>query len=675
MICRIDAGKRRSVGDWLLWGALLCCLLPTNALAEEDATNGIFTLGEVEVVSKQAEQSTAVLTEHLAESELRQFNRDDVAEALDLLPGVHLSKFGARNESTVYVRGFDVRHVPLFLDGIPIYVPYDGYPDLRRFTTFDLSRIVLSKGFASVLYGPNTMGGAINLVSKRPEKVFEGNMGAGFASGDSYQAYINLGTNQDWWYLQTGASRYELDYFHLADHFRPTTAEDGGSRENSYQEDYKYNVKIGLTPRGDDEYAFSYIYQHGKKGTPPYAGDDTSTMIRYWRWPYWEKESYYFNSRTGLGEKSYVKTRLFYDNYENSLFSYDNADYETITRPYAFRSNYDDHTYGGSLEAGTTMVPGNELKLAFHYKRDVHKEHNWPNPYQRFEDELYSVAAEDTVSITPKLKMVVGLSYDSIETLDAEDLVAGELVDFPKEKTDSWNPQIGFFYDLTDTAALYATAARKTRQATIKDKYSYRMGRALPNPDLDPEKAVNYQLGYRNVLWGRFALDAAVFYSHIKDFILFTTITNPNDPTTTIGQNKNVGKVDQYGFEVGINGDLTDTLTAGINYTFLERDNRSNDDELTNTPNHKLFTFLRYSPLTWLALQTDLTYYSKSYSSSDGARVADEFAVVNAKAEVEPLKDLIIEAGINNLFDTNYAYDEGYPEPGINFFGNVRYRF
>jgi iron complex outermembrane receptor protein len=30
---------------------------------------------------------------------------------------------------------------------------------------------------------------------------------------------------------------------------------------------------------------------------------------------------------------------------------------------------------------------------------------------------------------------------------------------------------------------------------------------------------------------------------------------------------------------------------------------------------------------------------------------------------------------IVNLFDTNYAYDEGYPEPGINFFSNVRYRF
>ncbi|MEZ4598732.1 MAG: TonB-dependent receptor [Syntrophotaleaceae bacterium] len=670
--------KLRTTGEceilpfWRFMAAALLCLAPSTALSQE----GVFNLGTVEVVGTGDETPSAALTEQVSSEEMRQFNREDVAEALDLLPGVHLSRIGARNESAVYVRGFDIRRVPLFLDGIPIYVPYDGYPDLRRFTTFDLSQIVLSKGFASVLYGPNTMGGAINLVSKRPEKAFEGNMGAGIASGDSYQAYLNLGTNQDWWYLQAGGSWYELDYFRLSDNFDETVAEDGGRRENSYQEDYKYNVKIGLTPRGDDEYAFSYIKQRGKKGTPPYAGDDPSERIRYWRWPYWEKESFYFNTRTRIAEKSYVKSRLYYDNYENSLYSYDDADYDTITRPYAFRSDYDDHTYGGSVEAGTELIPRNYLKLAFHYKRDVHKEHNLPNPYQRFEDEIFSIGVENTVTFTPKLKMVVGLSYDSLETLDAENLIGGELVDFEnKEKIDSWNPQIGFFYDLTETATVYATAAHKTRQATIKDKYSYRLGRAIPNPDLDPEKAINYQLGYRDLFWGRIALDTAVFYSHIKDFIQLATITNPADPTTTIEQNQNIGKVDQYGFEIGLSGEVFDFLTAGINYTFLERDNRSNDDELTNTPNHKLFTFLRYHPLTWLTLQTDLTYYSKSYSSSNGVRVAEEFAVVNAKAEVEPLQNLIVEAGINNLFDADYAYDEGYPEPGINFFTNIRYRF
>lgn len=87
-----------------------------------------------------------------------------------------MNNVGPRNETGVFVRGFDLRQVPLFVDGIPVYVPYDGYADLRRFTTFDVSEIDVAKGFSSALYGPNTLGGAINVVSRRPERSFEGDV-------------------------------------------------------------------------------------------------------------------------------------------------------------------------------------------------------------------------------------------------------------------------------------------------------------------------------------------------------------------------------------------------------------------------------------------------------------------------------------------------------------------
>jgi len=65
----------------------------------------------------------------------------------------------------VSIRGFDSREVPLFIDGIPVYVPYDGYVDLGRFTTADLAAIQVAKGFSSVAYGANTLGGAISRFS------------------------------------------------------------------------------------------------------------------------------------------------------------------------------------------------------------------------------------------------------------------------------------------------------------------------------------------------------------------------------------------------------------------------------------------------------------------------------------------------------------------------------
>lgn len=205
-------------------GILLLLLLYQAGWAQEaqnKTDESVFHLGEVEVVGK-AEESRNTTIEKVGDEEMRLFDRNNLADAANLLPGVTLTHGGFRNELMLSVRGFDIKRVPIFLDGIPIYVPYDGYPDLGRFTTFDLSEIVVSKGFSSVLYGPNTMGGAINMVSKKPVKAFEMNAGAGYASGKDYDVYGNSGTNQGRWYLQGGASYIDSDYFRLSDDFTPT---------------------------------------------------------------------------------------------------------------------------------------------------------------------------------------------------------------------------------------------------------------------------------------------------------------------------------------------------------------------------------------------------------------------------------------------------------------------
>ncbi|MEG0883901.1 MAG: Plug domain-containing protein, partial [Janthinobacterium sp.] len=124
-----------------------------------------FVLGTVTVIGQreQAGQMEQQVGAQVSRAEMRRFNRDNVGDALNLLSGVSLST-NARNEKTVAIRGFDARQVPLYIDGIPVYVPYDGYVDFNRFTTSDLAAIQVAKGYSSVAYGANTLGGAINLV-------------------------------------------------------------------------------------------------------------------------------------------------------------------------------------------------------------------------------------------------------------------------------------------------------------------------------------------------------------------------------------------------------------------------------------------------------------------------------------------------------------------------------
>ncbi len=648
----------------------------------QNVQNRVFSLGEVEVVGKE-EQSKNTTIEKVYNEEMRLFNADNVAQAVNLLPGVTLSETGPRNETMVYVRGFDIKHVPIFIDGVPIYVPYDGYPDLGRFKTFELSEITVSKGFTSVLYGPNTMGGAINMVTRKPEKEFEMDAGAGFATpGNTYNTFGNFGSNQGKWYIQGGASYVSSDFFDLPGDYTPTKVQGAGERDNSYQRDLQGNLKLGLTPNATDQYAVTFIDQHAEKGVPPYTGSDPHDMVRYWKWPYWDVEGVHFNSNTSVCDKSYVKTTVFYDTFDNSIYSYNNDTYTTISKPYAFKSFYGDYTYGASVEAGTQLLDNNFIKAAFHYKDDVHRQ--WETlpvqPVQRFEDQNYSIGLEDTIDFTSRFYSIVGVSYDRVDTVEAQNLSAtNTLFSFPLGSAQAFNPQGGIFYKLTDTGTLHASIAEKSRLPSIKDKFSYRLGTALPNPDLKPEHSTNYEVGWKELLFKKITVEANAFYNDVNDYILLvgTTTPIPGSPGKFFNQNVNVGDVELYGLELAMSGQLLPCLKGGMTYTYLQYLNESNSLLLTDIPHNKATAYLQYfTPVKGLSLLPSLEYNSDRNSDASYApSVAQAYTLINAKAIYEVYKGLTIEAGINNLTDENWSLTEGFPLAGRTFFANMRYKF
>ncbi len=673
------SGRIRKRG--LLAPVLAVSLLSAPAMADDqapksDESGDVFTLGNVEVTGK-GESIKNPAVEVVTSEDMLQFDTKTVSEAANLVPGVTLAKGGARNESTVYVRGFDLKHAPLFMDGIPIYVPYDGNVDLGRFFTYDLSELVISKGFASVLYGPNTMGGAINMVSKRPTKEFEGSAGAGYSSVDQYHTFANFGTNQGKWYFQGGGSWFDTNGFEMSDHFHNSTYENGGKRENAKAQDWKVSGKLGLTPNSTDEYALSYIYQNGEKGVPPYAGDNlTNQKKKFWQWPYWRKQSLYFTSNTAIGEKSYVKTRAYYDRFKNSLLIFTDDSYSTVTPNSGNRSWYDDYTYGASIEAGTKLISNNELKLAFLFKDDVHREGDdaTGTPQKRFEERIFTIALEDTIKLTDKLSAILGVSYDFQNTVQAQDynpVVSGGpnvLHDFDRENNSDVNAQAALFYAYSDTGKVHAAVARKNRYPSIKDKYSYRFKTYVPNENLDPEVSNNYEIGVEDTFAKNIRVKSTLFFNDISKYIL--EVKNVDG---TKSQLQNVGHVQRYGYELEANAALTESLEAGMNYTFMYNKNRTSDLVITDLPKHKFFAYGTYSPIKQLKLFASLEYDTRRYSSSDGVDEAGEFVVINTKASYEAIKDLVLEAGINNLLDRDYELTEGYPEAGRTYFVQARY--
>jgi iron complex outermembrane recepter protein len=621
-----------------------------------------YTLGEVNI-SATADKST------VNAADMQKYNAKDVSSALRTLPSLVISANGSRNESTIYLRGFDIRSVPVYMDGIPVYVPYDGYVDLARFTTSDISKIDVAKGFSSMTYGANTIGGAINLIGMKPTQRLELRAKIGAMSGNGYETNINLGSNLGKVYIQTGFSFLQKQYIPLSANFDTTALEKDHHRDNSYQKDIKGSFKFGYTPNATDEYSINYQYSHGSKGNPVYLGTDKNTRVRYWQWPYWDKQSLYYISRTRIGEKSDLKARAYYDQFKNELSSFDNNSYSTQNKPSSFNSLYNDHTLGGNLEFGSNWNDQNRLKVSLHAKNDNHSEHNEGEPVRHFADNTFSLGIEDNYNAGSKLSFIPGMSFNLRKSLRAEDYNSTDstISNYPKNQNNAFNAQLATYYKISNAMNVSFNIAYKSRFATMKDRYSYRNGSAIPNPDLQSETALNLELASTIEVADKLNFRPELFYSH-----LYNTIQMVSNVQGDLSQMQNTGESIFKGIDLGIVYQPVTVINLYAAYSYIQRKNISNPDILfTDVPNNKLFASVEYSIAKRMFLTLSGEYDSKRYNASDGTRVSPGFFVMNFQASYQ-FKDFITaEAGINNLLDRNYTIQEGYPEAGRNFYAAI----
>ncbi len=626
----------------------------------------VYQLGEV-IITKTIDEET------VRSEDMQKNNACNLASSLKILPSIVFNNGGARNESSVYIRGFDIRSVPVFIDGIPVYVPFDGYADLARFTTYDIAKIDVSKGFSSMMYGANTIGGAINMISLKPTHRLEIDSRVGVMSGNGYDTKLNIGSNLGKVYLQTNFSILNRDFIPLSANFDTTALETNYKQDNSYYKDLKLSMKIGYIPNKTDEYSINYIYSHGSKGNPVYIGTDENTRIRYWQWPYWNKQSLYFIATTAIGSKTYLKARFYYDQFKNKLSSFDDNTYTTQDRRYAFNSFYNDYTLGGNVELSSNLGQNNTLKFSAHLKNDNHSEHNEGEQAIQMADNTISFGLEDIYKPVEKLTFIPGVSYNIRQSIKAEYFNPTEDAnsEFPSNTNDALNVQLASYYHFSNSFRANFNIAYKNRFATMKDRYSFRTGRSIPNPDLKSERALNLELAATIFITKKLSLHPELFYSQLNNTIQLVSYVQDD-----LSQVQNTGSSEFAGADFTIQYQPVEDLQLYAVYSYIKRTNLSNPKILfINVPENKVFASAEYSFPKKLSFYLSGEFLSERINSSDGLRVSPAYAITNAQISYRFVKYFNAEAGINNIFDKNYTIEEGYPEAGRNFYVALNFNF
>lgn len=642
------------------WIGLPCLALCVFSITQVYAET--FDLGEIVVKGNRQTIIQVAAVDEISQNQLQQRGVRTLGEAISTLPGVY-TNVGRRNELTFNLRGFEQRQVAVLLDGIALMVPYDGFIDSGSLPLDSLAKITVTRGNSSVLYGGTAMGGVVNMVSAKPERSLEMVADGGISERGTAWGHVRIASRQDKYYLSADYGYSDSDDFRLSDDYDKHENENGGVRQNSDRQRENIAIKVGVEPVPGHEYAIGIHHVDSEWGMPTID----EGWGRYWRFSTWQRTTGYVTGKSQLGNFGTLHSRFFYDTFDNVLDSYDDDNFTSQTRKYAFHSSYDDHSYGGNLTFRPNISPDHDTAVAVHYRSDTHRlQADRGEAWLKSRSEQYSCAIEDSFSLSANLSMVIGLSYDQQRPLT-------ESTDFDRQSEDAWNPLVGLTWQLGLTTRSWFSVAKKVRFPSLKELYSgLESSTTLSNEELKQERSLNYELGFEHFFSDDVVAQLSMFYSKIDDLI-------ENEPVGSgLDQLQNIGEARYVGAETSLRyrSDTGHEFTS--HYTFLDASNRSTQrsrDRLPYRSRHKFNVSVIWQLPATINLVTQAQWNSRRHyqdSTTFGWQTTDAYWLCHAQLNCPITASIQWNLGVRNLLDEEYQLEAGFPQPGRQLYTGLR---
>lgn len=654
----------------LIISSLFLMAIANSVLAQDTSGAEVFELGEVIVSGDRETVDLATTVTRITEEDITAKGAQTVGEALEFLPGLDIQN-GAKREAHVSIRGFEQNQVKILIDGVPAHESWAGTVDLSLLPTDAVSKIIVTKGASSVLYGSNTMGGVINIITKKGGKKPYTSFTTSIGNEGTENFILNHGASVGSFnYWITGGYRTS-DGYRLSDDFNTEHAqfgigspynEDGGTRDLSYYDKKNLNLKVGYDPDSETSVYLSFDYVDNTRGIPTFSN-------RYWAYAKWDQWQLNLVGEQKFTEILKAKARIYYVDHNDGLkdMSWD-ADHKTKGMKWFERSYYDDYSVGGEIHSFWNFGKWSNLKAGINYIEDNHKESDfltddcWEviqgsattgwRPEREYASKTYTVAIEDEIKPFDRFAITAGISYDTFKPT--------KTYDQPEPgKTDTINPQIGLVFDMTDTMSFHGSVGKKTRFPNLRELYSTMIG---GNPTLDPEMTMAYELGVSRTFSPEIKASIAYFYNDVKDLIAYI-----NDVFV------NINKASICGVEANLDMILIENLSANLNYTYMETKDKSNNDrELEAKPRHRINLDLGYVFPFGLTANMQASYTQRQFwenNNNEWEKLPD-FCLLNTKLTQKLGQFWKIKteafAQVTNITDKNYFETWG-PEPGRNY--------
>jgi iron complex outermembrane recepter protein len=699
-------------------------VISINVYAEETKKDkNEFELEEIVVAATKTEMKAALAPGDFSivtSTDLEIKNIQTVDQALDGLPGVyHLGGSVTNIGPDISMRGIPRPVRTLFMmDGIPLNHPQFGH--LLGFGKYEpevVKRIEVVKGPFSSLYGGHAMGGAIDIITKMPEKrelIIKSGFGSswqrGEADDDLFKRYISYGDMfNDKISIFLSYGRKNTNGFPIISNIQGEMPP-AGITGWTYTTDSMGNPAYLIGDKGDCKYWDENITLK----TMLNISENSNLILSYFRNRF---DQHYDVSHTFLVDGAGNPVWSYGTVQEASFFSWQdfnqteniyNMTYETqisnvklklqanhiqINESHKFTDSGTTHSGGGTgvlwdhpvndrnrAELQLTFPLFTRQLIIFGGSFETRSGESDENQLSNFDDEnsitgtlslkkgkdkTSAFFVQDEITILDNLIAYFGFREDWWETYDGYVYQLGVGTNYSSKTENSFSPKVALVYKLSDRTTLKASAGKAFRPPTIYELYSRWVSPTglvvAGNPSLKPETTKSWDIGAEHEVWEGGKIKATYFEDHLDNFI-YLGMAAP-----LYLENQNAGKAESKGIELEAEQNFSNWLRLFANFTYTDskiKENFANPTivgkKLTMIP-EKMFNIggeLIHGPLS-----ASLTgrYVSKIYINDNNSDTVnhvqgscDPYFVTDAKIAYNIMKFTTLSLSVNNIFDKNY---------------------
>lgn len=592
----------------------------------------------VTTASRFAQPISSVLapTSVVTREEIDRWQAKSVADVMRRLPGVDIAQSGGLGQqSSLFIRGTESRHVLVLIDGIRLnQAGISGSSDLSQIPLSLVQRIEYVRGARSAVYGSDAIGGVVNIITLRDRPGTSLTAGIG---SNGYQSY-DASTQQ----MLDSATRITL--------------------AGNYTYTKGYDVVAGYPdiygdPAQKDRDGFMSKTLYGS--VEHQFDDEISGFIR----------GYGFDNRTAYdGSLSYsvpgarVDTRQLYNQTWDTGLRFNRDGYATqLIASYGHTKDYNyDPRRGRYAEPATlddveqyNLQWGNTLALG---NGTVSAGVDWQQQISQPNTNYVSKGEQQ------RNTGIYATTQQKLGSVTLEGAVRGD-----DNNTFGWHNtwQSSASWEFIEGYSVFASYGTAFKAPNLSQVYSAIYG----NRDLNPEESKQWEGGFEG-LAGPVNWRLSGYRNDIDSLI-------DSDPATFRYYNINKAKI--KGIEATASFD-TGPVSHSVSYDYVDPRNGTTNEILARRAKQQVKYQLDYTlyDVGWsVSYQYLGERYDKDYNASTTPRTVKlgGASLWDLAASYPVTSQLTVRGRIANLFDKDYETVYGYQTPGREYYLSGSYTF